>query len=132
MESGHKFWLAIYLIILAFMQYFFTINANLNLGFVAFGIFSSIAEISHYWCHNPPRNNVIIAFLQKYRILLSLKHHRIHHTQDNMNYAFLNGVSDPLLNIIARRFFKGYKDRSDRHVATYNERLKHNKQVRVC
>lgn len=118
-ESGHKFWLVIYLALLIYSQKYITLNPNLNVGLVLFGILSSIAEVSHYWCHNPPKNNSCILFLQKYRILLSLKHHRAHHIGDNINYAFLNGVSDPVLNIIARHFYKGYKNHSDQHVKRY-------------
>lgn len=118
-ESGHKFWLVIYLIILTNSQKYFYLNTNLNLGLVIFGVLSSIAELSHYWCHNVPKKNRIIPFLQKYHVLLSLKHHRVHHTNDNTNYAFLNGISDPLLNIIARHCYKGYKNHSDKHVAIY-------------
>jgi len=122
-ESGHKFWLGLYLILLIAAQQFMSLSANLNLSLVAFGLLSSIAEVSHYWCHNGSKNNAIITFLQKYRLLLSLKHHRIHHVHDNMNYAFLNGISDPLLNIIARHYYKGYQNHSDKHVATYVKRI---------
>lgn len=123
-ESGQKFWLLAYLLILVVMQKFGVLNSDLNAGLVAFGVFSSIAEVSHYWCHNPPKNKRLIYFLQKYRILLSLTHHRHHHVQDNRNYAFLNGLSDPLLNIIASNFFSGYKKNSDKHVAVYTQRLR--------
>ncbi len=123
-ESGHKFWLVVYLIFLALIQKYCTLNANLNLGLVAFGILSSFAEVSHYWCHNSVKKKNLITFLQKYRILLSLKHHRLHHINDNVNYAFLNGVSDPLLNLIARTFYQGYKNHSDQHVTTYINELK--------
>ncbi|MDP1614792.1 MAG: fatty acid desaturase CarF family protein [Methylococcales bacterium] len=118
-ESGHKFWLVVYLVFLNCLQKYVALDPNLNLGLVSFGILSSFAEVSHYWCHNVQKNNPIILFLQKHRILLSLKHHRFHHIRDNVNYAFLNGVSDPLLNIIARKYYTGYKSRSDKHVATY-------------
>ena len=118
-ESGHKFWLGFYLIALVSLQRLVNLNETINLGLVAFGLFSSLAEVSHYWCHNPPKHNALITFLQKYRILLSLRHHRLHHIQDNTHYAFLNGISDPLLNVIARTFFNGYKNRSDEHVAKY-------------
>lgn len=121
-ESGHKFWLVVYLIVLACSQGYFKIDANVNLGLVSFGVLSSVAELSHYWCHNPAKNNSLVCWLQKHRILLSLKHHRLHHVKDNINYAFLNGVSDPLLNIIARYYFKGYKQNSDIHVAAYANR----------
>lgn len=118
-ESGHKFWLVFYLIALTLLQHNSLLSTGLNLGLVNIGILSSVAELSHYWCHNPPKKNALILFLQRHRILLSFKHHRLHHLKDNTNYAFLNGFSDPLLNIIARLFYKGYKNNSDKHVATY-------------
>ncbi len=128
-ESGHKFWLVVYLILLVTLQKKFKIEPNLNLGLVAFGIFASIAELSHYWCHNAAKSNPLIIFLQKYHVLLSIRHHRIHHTHDNLNYAFLNGMSDPLLNVIARKFFKGYKNNTDLHVSTYIKSLGQNVPV---
>ena len=119
-ESGHKFWLAIYLLLLCFSQIYFELNNNLNLCFVAFGILSSIAELSHFWCHNlAHKKKGVIKFLQNNYLLLNLKHHRIHHVEDNVNYAFLNGMSDPLLNIIAKGYYGGYKKNSDLHVAAY-------------
>lgn len=118
-ESGHKFWLAIYLVILTWLQAYLRDYPYLILGLVSFAIFSSLAEVSHYWCHHPEKSAKLIKQLQKYRILLSLKHHRIHHIQDNRNYAFLNGMSDPILNIIAKFFYKGYQNYSDKHVAFY-------------
>ena len=38
-ESGHKFWLVIYLILLTSSQKYMTLDSNLNLGLVAFGCF---------------------------------------------------------------------------------------------
>jgi hypothetical protein len=122
-ESGHKFWLVVYLILLTTGQNVISISPNFNLGLVAFGTLSSFAEVSHFWCHNATKSHKIIAFLQRHRVLLSLNHHRLHHVQDNTHYAFLNGVSDPLLNIIASKCYKGYKNHSDKHVATYIQRL---------
>ncbi|HCU06953.1 MAG TPA: hypothetical protein DIC42_05185 [Holosporales bacterium] len=118
-ESGSKFWLFAYLGILIFLQYTISLSLFLHLFLVAFGIFSSFAEVSHYWCHNADKRHVIISALQKIRILLPKKHHQIHHMQDNMNYAFLNGVTDPILNIIARKLYKGYKKNSDLHALKY-------------
>lgn len=118
-ESGYKVWLACYLLLLIYVQQAHVLPCNLNLGLVAFGILSSIAELSHYWCHQPTTNHGIIRFLQKYHLLLSLEHHRLHHIHDNTHYAFLNGVSNPLLNIIARKYFKGYKNYSDQYVRAY-------------
>jgi hypothetical protein len=39
--------------------------------------------------------------------------------QDNVSYAFLNGLTDPLINHIASRFYRGYKQNTDLHYATY-------------
>lgn len=118
-ESGHKFWLVIYLLLLIYAQQNQLLSSNLNLGLVTFGILSSMAELSHYWCHQHTNNNCVIRFLQKYRLLLSLEHHRMHHINDNTHYAFLNGISDPLLNMIARACCRGYKNHSDKYVRAY-------------
>lgn len=118
-ESGSKFWLVIYLVFVLFIQWCYVPTANVNLCLVAIGVFSSLAEVSHYLCHNAKSENRIIAFLQKYHILLSKEHHLHHHHQDNINYAFLNGVSDPIINFISKRYFTGYKNHSDIHAASY-------------
>lgn len=115
-ESGHKLWLVFYLLIIFIVQHCVNLNFCLNLFLVIIGTLSSVAELSHFWCHNSQNGNAIIRALQKYRLLLSMKHHRIHHCSDNINYAFLNGLTDPLLNIIARIFYQGYKNRSDLHI----------------
>lgn len=115
-ESGQKYWLVFYLIFLLIAQHYFNLNIYLNLLLVLIGILSSIAEVSHFWCHNATKNNSIIRFLQSSKILLSMKHHIFHHRKDNVNYAFLNGMTDPLLNQIASFCFRGYKNRADAHV----------------
>lgn len=120
-ESGTKFWLLMYLILVVSLQLLGQINTTLLTGLVGFGIFSSLAEVSHYWCHNATKKNTVILWLQKHRILLSKKHHLPHHHSDNTQYAFLNGVSDPLLNIIARSLFDGYKTNADRHAKIYRK-----------
>ena len=125
-ESGHKIWLFFYLWILCFSQHLFHLNFCFNLFLVAIGFLSSLAELSHFWCHNSTRGNALVRWLQKYRILLSMKHHRIHHTDDNVNYAFLNGMTDPFLNKIAHYFYRGYKNFSDRHVMAYERNEKMN------
>jgi len=116
-ESGQKYWLVFYLIFLLIGQCCFKLNIYVNLTLVLIGVLSSVAELSHFWCHNFQKNSVLIRLLQKYGILLSMKHHRIHHSRDNVNYAFLNGMTDPLLNQIANFFCKGYKNRADIHVS---------------
>lgn len=118
-ESGHKIWLVFYFLIFFIVQSCVNLNFYLDLFLVSLGILSSIAELSHFWCHNFSETNGVIRLLQKYKLLLSMKHHRFHHSRDNINYAFLNGMTDPLLNIIASYFYKGYKNYADRHVADY-------------
>lgn len=118
-ESGTKFWLVGYLVILALIQWTCHIPIGLHVCLVSMGVLSSIAEVSHFWCHNSDPENVVISFLQKTRVLLSKSHHRIHHTVDNKNYAFLNGMTDPLLNIISAWLFDGYKNNTDQHAKAY-------------
>lgn len=116
-ESGTKFWLLGYLLIVAIIQKTCTLHYGLNVGLVAFGILSSLAEVSHFWCHNS--NNAVIKHLQHAGILLSKKHHIHHHLTDNTHYAFLNGMTDPLLNLISRYFYAGYKNNADKHTSAY-------------
>lgn len=118
-ESGAKLWLPIYLTIVIYIQTYENMSFYMNFSLASIGILSSIAEVSHYCCHNSTKDNYILFFLQKYKIFLSKKHHSHHHTQDNKNYAFLNGSTDFMLNIIARLFFGGYKKRTDLHVKAY-------------
>jgi Lipid desaturase domain len=118
-ETGTKFWLLVYLTGLAFAQHYLRLNYSVNFCLVSIGILSSVAELSHYWCHNATKKNKFICLLQKHRILLSKKHHAAHHLQDNTHYAFLNGITDPLLNKISRYYYKGYKNYADQHAAAY-------------
>jgi hypothetical protein len=85
---------------------------------VYIGIISSIAEVSHYLCHSS--TSALAGFLGNCGLLLSKRHHARHHLQDNSYYAFLNGLTDPLLNRIAAVFYKGYKHNTDLHYARYD------------
>ena len=118
-ESGTKFWLSGYLLLLVMLQYHDNLYYVVNFSMVSIGILSSVAELSHYWCHNSTTKNKLITCLQKYHILLSKKHHSVHHRTDNQHYAFLNGVTDPLLNKIATYFYTGYKNHADKHSQAY-------------
>lgn len=126
-ESGTKFWLSVYLIILVWIQHYFVLAYALNVCLVSIGILSSIAELSHYWCHNATKKNKLVSTLQRYRILLAKKHHLIHHRDDNTHYAFLNGISDPLLNKISRYYYTGYKNHADQHAKAYLHTLRNEK-----
>lgn len=118
-ESGTKFWLLLYLILLCITQTLIQLPFGLNFALVCGGILSSFAEVSHYLAHHSGKNNQLILWLQKHYILLSIEHHAPHHLKDNINYAFLNGFTDPFLNLIARRFYKGYKNNADLHTLAY-------------
>lgn len=128
-ESGTKFWLLVYLFFLTAFQLTLSLNIFFDIGFVAFGIFSSVAELSHYWCHNATKKNKMIMWLQNHFVLLSKEHHKFHHSFDNIQYAFLNGISDPIINILARYFYKGYKNHADKHTAIYLKRAAYKKSM---
>ncbi len=116
-ESGAKFWLVPYLLLVLLLSSL-SINPFILLIFILIGILSSVAEVSHYLCHNS--HSKFIAILQKYRILLPMSHHQRHHQNENESYAFLNGSSDFILDIIAQKFYKGYKNGSDKHFERYD------------
>ncbi len=116
-ESGSKYWLAIYYAILIGLRYKNFILDDVYLFLFFIGFLSTVAEVSHYLCHNS--KSKIVLFLQKYKILLSKKHHYLHHRKDNINYAFLNGISDPILNLLAEKIYKGYKENTDKHTTMY-------------
>lgn len=116
-ESGFKIWLAPFLAVTALLAGSDWLHPLLLHILVYSGILSSVAEVSHYLCHNSVSPFAML--LGDSRILLSKKHHAVHHLQDNVSYAFLNGLTDPFINRIAKRFFKGYKQNTDLHFAAY-------------
>ena len=124
-ESGTKFWLIPYLLLVIYIQINYEIPHSCNFILVCIGILSSFSEVSHYLCHNS--NNEFVKALQELYILLPPKHHRVHHIEDNKHYAFLNGVSDPVLNILAKYVYNGYKNNSDLHTQHYTGMLTENR-----
>ena len=116
-ESGAKNWLAGYLLLAVILIRTTAIHPALSHGIVYIGILSSVAEVSHYCCH--VTDSGIARLLRYLGLFLSKKHHGRHHITDNVNYAFLNGLTDPLLNVIARKYSRGYKNTTDRHYAAY-------------
>ncbi len=115
-ESGTKFWLVPYLLMVLAL-FFLEINPIILAILISVGILSSVAEVSHYLCHNS--NSKFVIFLQDIGLLLSMKHHKKHHSEDNTGYAFLNGMSDIFIDKIASSFYKGYKENSDKHYEKY-------------
>jgi len=118
MESGSKVWLVPYLLLVLLTQSMFAVDPMILYILVYIGILSCVAEVSHYLCHTSTAATA--CFLGDCGLLLSKRHHARHHLQDNNGYAFLNGCSDPLLNLIAAKVCKGYKQRSDLHFALYD------------
>lgn len=117
MESGSKVWLVGYLLLVAAALQSLSHHPFVTYVLIITGILSSVAEVSHYLCHSSTAQPTRI--LAGCGILLSKRLHARHHLQDNCNYAFLNGFTDPLLNYIASCFCKGYKQQSDLHFADY-------------
>lgn len=117
-ETGSKVWLVAYLAAVVLLAGTLGSHPVMLAVLVYTGILSSVAEVSHYLCHSS--TSVTAAWLAKAGLLLSKKHHAVYHLQDNANYAFLNGISDPLLNLIASAWFTGYKQTTDLHFAFYS------------
>jgi sterol desaturase/sphingolipid hydroxylase (fatty acid hydroxylase superfamily) len=116
-ESGSKLWLAI-----VEMAMITGIRLGVFSGVVAylmlyFAVLSSVAEVCHYRCH--VAQTKFGRLLGSVGIILSSRYHARHHREDNVQYAFLNGMTDPLLNLIARKFYPGYKITTDRHYARF-------------
>ncbi len=116
-ESGSKVWLVPCLTGVALLTMIDGISPLLLHILVYTGILSSVAEVSHYLCHTSA--SPLAGFLGNCGILLSKRHHSVHHLQDNVSFAFLNGITDPILDRIATRFSKGYKNNTDLHYADY-------------
>jgi len=116
-ESGAKIWLVGYLLLAVLLIKTAVLPPVIAFIVVYVGILSSVAEVSHYSCHVMDAG--ITRYLRSAGLFLSKKHHGHHHIEDNVNYAFLNGLTDPLMNVIARTFFRGYKNTTDKHYAAY-------------
>jgi len=116
-ESGSKIWMVPFIGVSLLYIMAISGSALFLCTLMYFSILSSVAELSHYLCHNS--NSKLFLFLSRARILLDKKHHANHHGKDNGYYCFLNGMCDPLVDLIAKRFYQGYKMKSDLHYKTY-------------
>ncbi|KAF0181790.1 MAG: hypothetical protein FD164_1482 [Nitrospirae bacterium] len=117
-ETGSKVWLVFYLAAVVMLTYVPGVNHVFLYVLIYVGVLSSVAEVSHYLCHNS--NSTAAIFLMRIGLLLPKKRHALHHLEDNVNYSFLNGVSNPLVNFIAKRCSCGYKNGTDLHFAKYS------------
>lgn len=116
-ESGFKVWLVFYLIAVIGLMFAVSLPHFLQTILINFAVLSSLAEVSHYLCHNSQSR--IVRVLQRCWLVLPKTHHMKHHKYDNMNYAFLNGMTDPIINKIAHTFYRGYRDNTDQHIDLY-------------
>lgn len=116
-ESGSKIWLVGYLLAVLLVYSVPGVDPVLLYFLLYVGILSSVAEVSHYLCHSS--TSAVAVLLGNCGLLLSKRHHALHHLQDNCSYAFLNGATDPLLNLIASACCRGYKQNTDLHYLTY-------------
>jgi len=117
-ESGSKIWLVVYLGAVLLLSASTSLDPLVLYTLIYVGILSSVAEVSHYLCHTSTSS--LASFLANCGLLLSKRHHAKHHLQDNRSYAFLNGATDPLLDLIASKWYGGYKQKTDLHYARYN------------
>ncbi|TAL15493.1 hypothetical protein EPN96_12690 [bacterium] len=117
MESGSKVWLVPCLAAVLWLSASGHLGPWLAHVLVFTGVLSSVAEVSHYLCHTS--NSPVARVLGNSGILLSKRHHAAHHLKDNVRYAFLNGLTDPLLDLIAAKLSPGYKNHTDLHYAAY-------------
>jgi hypothetical protein len=117
-ESGSKVWLVPFLAAVALLAEMDGVSPLLLHILVYTGVLSSVAEVSHYLCHTS--TSPVARLLGNSGILLSKRHHALHHLRDNVSYAFLNGLTDPLINLIAARCSRGYKGHTDLHYAAYD------------
>jgi hypothetical protein len=117
LESGSKIWLAVALALLVWGWPLLQARPLFAWLLVYVGILSSLAEVSHYLCHSSMAP--LGRWLGDCGILLGKRHHARHHLHNNVSYAFLNGLTDPLIDPIARRLYPGYKLSTDLHFAAY-------------
>lgn len=117
-ESGSKIWLVGYLGLILPLTGIAGLNPFVLYVLTYVGILSSLAEVSHYLCHSS--TSMLPRLLANCGLLLSKRHHAKHHLEDNCGYAFLNGATDPLLDLIAARMCGGYKQKTDLHYAQYS------------
>ncbi len=118
-ESGSKIWLAFFEIAAVAAVWFGGVAGVAEWGIFYFSVLSSVAEVSHYLCH-VPNANAFERFLGRVGILMNNRYHvSQHHLKDNINYTFLNAMTNPLVDAIAKKYYTGYRTTTDTHYAFY-------------
>ena len=116
-ESGSKIWLFVVTIAFVLGSALHLLNSYIVYFAFYFSVLSSAAEVCHYLCH--VRKPKLAKALERLGLILSTRYHAKHHREDNVQYTFLNGMTDPLVNFIAKRYYSGYKTTTDTHYANY-------------
>ncbi len=117
-ETGSKIWLVFFLLLSVCLAAFALIPPEAAYLLLYISVLSSAAEVAHYLCH--VQNGRLPSVFRGCGLLLSKRYHVKHHKGDNRQYAFLNGMSDFLINRIAKRFVPGYKNFTDLHYLNYD------------
>ncbi|MDP2361055.1 MAG: fatty acid desaturase CarF family protein [bacterium] len=112
-ESGFKLWLPAFQAGILLLIWNPGLPPFLLRVLALCAVLSSWAELSHYLCHN--RRGRLLNLLARCGLLLDMRRHARHHREDNCSYAFLNGWTNPLIDLVARRCFPGYKQGTDLH-----------------
>jgi hypothetical protein len=115
-ETGSKVWLIGYLLVVALLMEE-GLHPVASAVLVYTGVLSSVAEVSHYLAHTS--RSKLAVFLGDAGILLGKRRHARHHLENNVSYAFLNAWTDPPIDRLAARLYKGYKLTTDLHYGTY-------------
>jgi len=64
-------------------------------------LLSSLMMASHRWSHTPPtRLPYGVATLQNVGLLMTQRHHSLHHVGYKINFAIFNGWANPMLNFV--------------------------------
>lgn len=72
---------------------------------------TSLMMASHRWSHTPPpRLPYGVAFLQRWGVLMTQRHHSLHHVGYKINFAIFTGWSNALLNYVTANWLAATKE----------------------
>ena len=84
-----------------FLLYFLNYSYYYKIFITTWSFGIMLGQVIHGFAHmNYNELNIIIKILQKCKIILSNEKHNKHHIQVELNYAILNGWSNPLINYL--------------------------------
>ena len=98
--------------IIPFLLIYFIRDIPIKLTSYFIFLFLILSPISHKYAHEKLHKRetpFIIDILSEYGILLSPKNHQKHHIENNYNWSFLSGKTDPIFNILTKTLCEKYK-----------------------